>query len=135
MDFESKLAKRLADQVLQPRRPTLVNRMRDWWYDAPYARPAVTSGLALAAMLPVAYIAFGGLHSAAVNSVNAVPTPTTRVTTASAGSGDGALEQIWAEHTSSDPLGDNSGLLLTPTSLSVDGGMTSQPASDSLQSL
>jgi hypothetical protein len=81
--------------------------MRDWWYDAPYARPRVTSGLALAAVLPVAFIAFGGSRSAVVKTVP--PTPTARVITASTGNGDGALEQIWAEHASSDPLGDNSG--------------------------
>lgn len=135
MDFEAKLAKRLADQVLQPRHPSLVSRMRDWWYDAPYARPAVTSGLALAAVLPVAFLAFGGDHSGVVKTATALPAPTTRVITASAGNSESALEQIWAEHASSDPLGDNSGLLLTPVSLSVDGGMTASPSSDSPPSL
>lgn len=120
-NFDAKLAMRLADQVLQPRRASLLDRVRDWWYDAPYARPAVTSGLALAAVLPTAFIFLGGHNTAPASSIKPVG-----ITTTSAATGDGTLEQVWAEHASSDPLGDNSGMLLTPTSLSTDGAGTSQ---------
>jgi anti-sigma factor RsiW len=132
LDFDAKLAKRLADQVLQPRRVSLLDRMRDWWYEAPYARPAVTSGLAVAAIVPAAFFAFGGQTAVTRTSVSV---GATSITTANAASGDVTLEQVWAEHASSDPLGDNSGLLLTPTSLSVDGGGGASPqlGSDSPQ--
>ena len=130
-NFEAKLAMRLADQVLQPRRASLLGRVRDWWYDAPYARPAVTSGLALAAVLPAAFVFLGG-HTTAP-SVSQRP-QTAGVTTASAATGDGTLEQVWAEHASSDPLGDNSGMLLTPASLSTDSAGTSQSPFDAPQS-
>jgi predicted anti-sigma-YlaC factor YlaD len=122
LDFEAKLAKRLADQVLQPRRPSLLDRVRDWWYDAPYARPAVTSGLAVAAILPTAFFLFNGSRTAI--PIANTPAQAKGVTTANATS-DNALEQVWAEHASSDPLGDNSGLLLTPTSLSTEGASSS----------
>ncbi|MES2461536.1 MAG: zf-HC2 domain-containing protein [Armatimonadota bacterium] len=131
LDFEAKLAQRLADQVLQPRSPSLLDRMRDWWYDAPYARPAVTSGLAVAAILPAAFIVFGGRTAVTATKASTAPPA---ITTASATSGDSTMEQVWAEHASSDPLGDGSGLLLTPTSLQTDGGTSSVPAPDSLQS-
>ena len=130
-NFDAKLAMRLADQVLQPRRASLLDRVRDWWYDAPYARPAVTSGLALAAVLPAAFLFLSGHNTAP--SANLRP-QSARITTASAATGDGTLEQVWAEHASSDPLGDNSGMLLTPTSLSTDGAGTSQSPLDTQQS-
>jgi hypothetical protein len=132
LDFEAKLAKRLADQVLQPRRPSVLARVRDWWYDAPYARPAVTSGLAVAAILPAAFIAFGGRTAVTHTEV---PARTQAMTTANAATGDTTLEQVWAEHASSDPLGDSSGLLLPPASLPVDGNSTPQTVPDSLRSL
>ena len=135
LDFEAKLSQRLADQVLQPRHVSLLHRMRDWWYDAPYARPAVTSGLALAAILPAAFVVFGG-HPGVDRTHTTAPLPAiTTASAASAASGDAALEQVWAEHASSDPLGDNSGLLLTSASLSSDESGTQQPFADSPQSL
>lgn len=133
-DFEAKLARRLAGQVLQPRRVSLLGRVRDWWYDAPYARPAVTSGLALAAILPTAFIVFGG-HTTGQQPLSA-PIPG-GISTASVGNGNGdsTLEQLWAEHASLDPLGDNSGLLLTPTALPLERGRAGLSVSDSPQSL
>ncbi len=130
LDFEAKLSMRLADQVLQPRRVSLLDRMRDWWFDAPYARPAVTSGLAVAAILPAAFFAFGGRTAATGTGVSV---QSAAVTAANASSGDVTLEQVWAEHASSDPLGDNSGLLLTPVSLTTDGSAASQAVSDNPQ--
>jgi anti-sigma factor RsiW len=130
LDFEAKLAMRLADQVLQTRRASLLDRMRDWWFEAPYARPAVTSGLAVAAILPAAFFAFGGRTAV---SGTTVPVRGVAVTTANAASSDVTLEQVWAEHASSDPLGDNSGLLLTPASLLGDSGAPQQSVPDNLQ--
>ncbi|MBC8104888.1 MAG: zf-HC2 domain-containing protein [Cytophagales bacterium] len=125
LDFEARLAKRLADQVLEPRRAPLLDRLRDWWYDAPYARPAVTSGLAVAALLPIAFVAFGGSRAGRTD----LPQPSPPgFTIANAVSGDPTLEQVWAEHASSDPLGDSSSLLLPSGPTSVDGGVSADSA-------
>jgi hypothetical protein len=126
-NFEAKLAARLADQVLQPRRPTVIDRLRDWWYDAPYARPAaLTSGAAaLAAMIPLAIV---GLHSEGASSQN--PSVRNIVSRPTAiGASTTTLEQVWAEHASSDPFGDDSSLLLASAPTPSDGqGTAATPA-------
>lgn len=109
--FEEKLAMRLADQSLNRSRGSFMDHLRDWWFNAPYARPAVTSGLAVAAVVPAAIFLFSNrpqFNSADINN-QAARSASLRT--------DSALEQVWAEHASSDPLGDNSSLLLTSASM------------------
>jgi len=119
--FEAKLAARLADQVLQPRRPGLWSRLRDWWYDAPYARPMVGSAAALAALAPLLFL----LPRTTVDQSNSKEI---KVAAATNGS---TLEQVWAEHASSDPFGDDSSLLLSATAQSGEGfGASDEPAHD-----
>lgn len=52
--FEAALTARLAHQSLKPRRTTLGERFAAWW-SLPRVRPAVASGLALAALVPTVF--------------------------------------------------------------------------------
>ncbi len=51
--FSEALTRRLADQVLQPRRPGLQEQLREWW-SLPRVRPALAAAGALAALAPAA---------------------------------------------------------------------------------
>lgn len=131
--FEAKLAARLADQVLQPRRPSLADRLRDWWYDAPYARPAVTtSALALVALIPLVFFT---INRAPVGDAPLVGAPRGSTAVAKAPANTTTLEQVWAEHTSSDPFGDDSSLLLTSAPTDSSATAVGMPAPDDRQPL
>jgi len=53
--FEAALTARLAQQSLKPRTATLGERFVAWW-GLPRVRPAVASGLALAAIVPTVFV-------------------------------------------------------------------------------
>lgn len=120
LDFEAKLAARLADRVLQPRRPSLWDRLsegvRGWWAQ-PLARPALASGVALAALLPVVVVLNQGDGGDIARTNAAAPVAPVARTTPAAKAADrspNSLDQIWREHNayaSSEPLGDGAGLL------------------------
>jgi anti-sigma factor RsiW len=115
-DFAAALARRLADQVLTPKRPSSLRRLTETlvgWWSRPVLRPALASGAALAALVPAAlfltYRAAGGIQPAA--------RPSPAAPTASEG---GVVEQLWKEHAayaSAEPLGDPAGLLSTASSV------------------
>jgi len=115
-NFEAMLASRLADIALKPRRATPWDRVRAWWSDQPggrLRRPALASAVAaFAALIPLAVMvshnSFTGSGITPPAQVLASPTPSAE------GNNSGTLREIWDEHTeysSSQPLGDQSGLL------------------------
>jgi anti-sigma factor RsiW len=114
-DFEAALAKRLADQVLTPKRPALGRRILEAssaWWSRPFVRPALASGVALAALVPTALFLThrGGGNTRLVASPAATP----------AVGESSTMDQLWREHTayaSSQPLGDPAGLLSAASSL------------------
>ena len=64
-NFEAALARRLADQVLQPRRPSILDGVREWWSGLPSYRTAFASAAALAAVVPAGLVL--AYHAGAVN--------------------------------------------------------------------
>jgi len=112
-NLEAALAKRLADKVLTPKRPSLGQRVADalgGWWSRPMLRPALASGVALAALLPAAFFfAHQGRGIVATPSPNA-PVAADATT----------VDQLWREHTayaSAEPLGDPAGLLSSTNSV------------------
>ena len=108
--FEAALARRLADKVLQPRVPSVVERFTEWWTQ-PRLRPVFASAAAFAAVVPVAFLV--GSHSGASEAARhssrkaSAPAPV---------ASDPTLDDMWNEHlsyTSSEPLADNGGMLQT----------------------
>jgi anti-sigma factor RsiW len=101
--FEAALARRLADQVLQPRRPSLLQRVGEWWAQ-PQLRPAFASVAALAAIIPASFFIASrsvGPKAGQAGSHTAAAT-------------DPSLDQMWNEHlsyASSEPLADSAGML------------------------
>jgi anti-sigma factor RsiW len=94
--FDDRLAARLADLVLTPRPPTLREKLIALW-SRPTIRPAIASGLALAALVPIGFFVF---RPAPVRVL--VPTD------------EAVLTQIAHEHAdyaSSEPLADPSDVL------------------------
>lgn len=118
-NFEAALAKRLADKVLTPHRPTLQDRLREWWVGTPRLRPVATSAAVMAAMLPLAFLVTlrdGTPRSAdgRPGTEQAIPS-TPKATTP----GDATVNQLWSEHlsyASTEPLGNGGGMLLPTTS-------------------
>jgi anti-sigma factor RsiW len=114
-DFETALARRLADQVLMPRRPSLLQRLTETlvgWWSRPVLRPALASGAALAALVPAAI--FLTYRTAGTIQPAATPPATPAASEA------GVVEQLWKEHAayaSAEPLGDPAGLLSTASSV------------------
>lgn len=115
-NFEDMLAGRLADIALRPATPW--QRFRAWWSDsgaAPVRRPALASAAALAALAPVAVVVIG--QRAVTNGQGAAPAVVSASPAAPAdrtADSAGALRDIWDDHTefsSSQPLGDQSGVL------------------------
>jgi anti-sigma factor RsiW len=103
--FEQKLTARLAGQALRPKPITLGEKLSAWWV-RPRVRPTVASGLAVAALVPVA------VFFARPTVVSSPPvTPSTESVAANT-----EVEQVMQEHLSaktSEAFGDSSGLLLT----------------------
>jgi hypothetical protein len=114
-NFEAALAKRLADKVLTPKRPSLGQRIADalgGWWSRPALRPALASGVALAALLPAAFFFVHQGHGR-----GAVATPSSNAPVAADAT---TVDQLWREHTayaSAEPLGDPAGLLSTTNSV------------------
>ncbi len=110
-NFEAALARRLADQVLQPRRPSLLDGVREWWSGLPTYRTAFASAAALAAVLPVGFVL--AYHAGAVNRPASPASPSVR-----SAASDPSLDELFNEHmsyASSEPLADSSaGMLETP---------------------
>ena len=103
--FEQKLTARLAGQALRPKPITLTEKLAAWWI-RPGVRPALASGLAVAALVPV--VVFFARPSVIVPTQ---PTPNTESVAANT-----EVEQVMQEHLSaktSEAFGDSSGLLLT----------------------
>ena len=99
-DFEQKRAARLAGQALRPKPTTLGEKLSAWW-SRPRVRPAVASGLALAALVPVVVFF--------VRPTPKSPLPVPTITE------NAEVEQALDEHLSakaSEAFGDSSGLLL-----------------------
>lgn len=97
--FEAKLAQRLADQALRPR-PTFLARLADGWSRPRVRSATLTSGLALAALLPLTVVA---LRASRPQTAPAVLAETE------------TMDQLWKEHAtfaSSEPLSDPSNVLL-----------------------
>jgi hypothetical protein len=109
-NFEAMLAKRLADQVLTPHRPTLLERVREWWETPRALRPVAASAFALAAVVPMAFIA--------LRSQQTLPDPVQVRTIATPNStrvAETAVDQLWNDHltySSTEPLGNGGGMLL-----------------------
>lgn len=101
--FEQKLTARLAGQALRPKPITLGEKLSAWWV-RPRVRPAVASGLAVAALVPV--VVFFTRPTVAPPA-----TPNTESVAANT-----EVEQVMQEHLSaktSEVFGDSSGVLLT----------------------
>lgn len=125
--FERALARRLADVALQPRRPSVAERLRDWW-TLPSLRPATlaTAG-ALAALVPAAFF-FAANQGANNLGVSASRVPIQRTDThliqARATTAPDFVQQCLDEHTTyaaADPLGDQSAVLLASLSPATAG--------------
>jgi anti-sigma factor RsiW len=115
-NFEAMLAKRLADQVLSPHKPTFTERLRNGlseWWSRPLTRPAVATGVVFAALLPVAVLMTQPMKpvydSVAVTSPSPIPTQP-----AAPRNDSGTLDDLWREHSSyvsTEPLGDSAGMV------------------------
>ena len=112
--FEAALARRLADQVLQPRRAGLGGGIRAWWSSlTPRARPVLAAAGALAAVGPVA----GFLVAKSAQDV-----PAQRVTAVA--SEQQFVEQCLDAHAAyaaADPLGDPAAVLLAASPKMAEG--------------
>jgi anti-sigma factor RsiW len=103
LDFEQKLAARLAGQALRPKPITLGEKLSAWW-SRPRVRPTVASGLAVACLVPVVVF----LPRAVRPTV--VATPAVEAVAENA-----EVDQAMQEHLSAkagEVFGDSSGLLL-----------------------
>ena len=101
--FEQKLTARLAGQALRPKPITLGEKLSAWWI-RPRVRPALASGLAVAALVPVV------VFLARPTVVVPPSLPNTESVAANT-----EVEQVMQEHLSaktSEVFGDSSGLLL-----------------------
>jgi anti-sigma factor RsiW len=102
--FEQRLATRLAGQALRPKPLTVGEKLSAWWI-RPRVRPALASGLALAALVPVVILS---LRPASVRPI--LPTPQSEPVAENT-----EVEQVLQEHLSarsSEAFGDSSSLLL-----------------------
>lgn len=109
--FEAKLTARLANQSLRPRPTTPLEHLSAWW-SRPRVRPTVASGLAVAALIPVAFFALRPVSPARVEE---------RAATAEGGT----LEQVMQDHlsaTTTEAFGNSSGLLLASARSEVEAG-------------
>jgi anti-sigma factor RsiW len=124
-NFEAMLAKRLADQVLTPHRPSFLERLRTWW-DTPQVRPVATSAVALAAVVPMALFVVLRPHATGGQQPRSViGTPGTETVA----DDEATVNQLWRDHisyASTEPLGNGGGMLLPAASFtaSSSGGDT-----------
>lgn len=110
--FEAALAARLAHQSLRPRPLTWSERLVAWW-SRPRVRPAVASGLAVAALVPIAFLA---LRPAAPRRSEEPRLTATE---------GGTLDQVMQDHlsaTTTEAFGNSSGLLLASARSEVEAG-------------
>jgi len=123
-DFEDQLTRRLADIALQPRVPSLAERLREWWA-RPRVRPAMlaTAG-ALAAVVPAALFLSLGRTVSTTSAISQMP-PAIEV---SAAASQRWVEQCLNEHSTyaaAEPFGDQSAVVLA----SFDSGSSASSAS------
>jgi anti-sigma factor RsiW len=116
-NFEAMLAKRLADQVLSPRKPTFTERLRNGlteWWARPLVRPAVATGVVFATLLPVAVLMTQTGPSTTIAAVMS-PSPTpTQVANQNTDNSAGTMDELYSDHlsyTTSEPLGASAGYL------------------------
>jgi anti-sigma factor RsiW len=115
--FEARLARRLADVALQPRRTTLVDRLRDWWAVPPVRPATLAVAGALAATIPAALFfraQSGEPGSSSATKIVARP-PLPPPTSAS----QQLVQHALVEHSldaGADPLGDQNAVILASTS-------------------
>lgn len=105
--FEDALARRLADQVLQQRRPSPAERAREWWA-LPRLRPALAAAGALAVLVPCTLVLNVGQHKVKP-----------AVSVSAATSADPFVDQCLEEHAldaTAEPLGDQTAVLLASSS-------------------
>jgi len=120
-NFEAMLAKRLANQVLTPHKPTFTERLRgslSGWWSRPLMGPAVATGVALAVLLPVAIIMNRPNNPVPATAVVMTPSPTPGQVQKPS-SDNTAMDQLWRDHlryASTEPLGDSAGLLTAANS-------------------
>lgn len=103
--FEAALARRLADQVLQPRRAPLSQRLRDWW-TRPRVRSTIALAGALAALVPVAVVLRSQMTPVPGTGETARTTETVE---------QQFLNEVIEEHASfasAQPLGDRTAVIL-----------------------
>lgn len=114
-NFEAMLARRIADQCLQPKPLTTWDRVRLWWDEqtAPGVKrplaPALAAVAALVAMFPTAYLLTHQPGPAIKPVVIASASPEAA---AHLVEGDPALRELWDEHatfSSAQALGDPAG--------------------------
>lgn len=115
--FEDALARRLANQVLQPRPMTLLDRFRDRFTlpQITVRRTAVlTTAGAVAAIVPFGIFFAVRNNLPSSPDIRQLPPPSRAIVSESTGStGQQLLRQAWEEHTAeAEPLGDQSALLL-----------------------
>lgn len=109
--FEAALAARLAQQSLKPRAATLGERFVAWW-GQPRVRPALASGLALAAVVPVVVVLTRPV-------VKPLPTAATPI------SENAPLEAALQDHlsaTTAEAFGGSSGVLLASARAETETG-------------
>lgn len=109
--FQAQLAARLANQRLRPRPTTPAERLSAWWI-RPLVRPAVASGLAVAALVPVAFFLLR-------------PGDTEYPETTTSVAEGGTLDQVMQDHlsaTTSEAFGNSSGLLLASARNDMESG-------------
>ena len=111
--FAEALARRLADQVLQPRRPGFGERVREWW-SLPRVRPALAAAGALAALAPAALF-FSARQPAA---------PVAEPPVVARADQQQFLDEVLEEHASyasGEPLGDPTAAVLLVSSPGGEG--------------
>jgi anti-sigma factor RsiW len=116
-NFEAMLAKRLADQVLTPRKPTVTERLRsglfEWW-SRPLVRPAMATGVVFATLLPVALLMNQPVKPMQGSVAVTSPTPMATQAAAAPRAEGGPLNEYYGDHlsySSTEPLGDSAGMV------------------------